>query len=615
MKNLSGRVLANRFYLGERLGQGGSGDVYLAEDRACGLPKRWVVKWVDRRQSGPWFEYYKNEVKVLAAVSHPNMTTIHYFGEEAEGFYMVLDYIEGENLKGLLERAGPVDEKRALNWMKTICAVLACLHEARGRPIIYCDLNPGNIMVSREDVVYLMDYGIAREMAAEAAPALGTRGFAAPEQYGDGSGMVDERTDIYGVGATLFNLLTADLPLETIHPRSIAPTVSVEMDALVAKCLCKNPEGRYQSMAQLRQALESIGARDALLEKRRLTILMSVLLAAAFCLISMLGALALMRSDAQRTGKAWELSGDERWARQDDIGARTDYLRGVAADPENQALYEKIYRAMASQEAAKICEVFRNKTEIRYLDAGLALNLAMQGLEAGQEPWLSYGEALLEAAEKKGSGEQRALAGALKPLLQGEDGREMASALGALKNFCEAQGEAQPELRYLLLTLFERQGLMGEEFDRIAEGLEAYAEQNGDFYGIPKIYKLLASHYYRQAQEETDPLGIRWALEKAQACLEALGEVASDKETWILKGRVQLALGDTEKAQAFFERARQQNPQDPQILIELTRLCLGRDKKAAMTYYNQLLALKEGEISKNLLSQINALEEALAMEE
>ncbi len=225
----SGSLLSERFYLKERLSEGGSGEIYLAEDRNCGdLRKKWVVKWVDRKKNGPWFEYLKNEVRILESVQHPNMSTIHYYEEIEEGFFMVIDYIEGETAKDILKRDGNLSEDRVLKWMRTVCSVLSYLHTTGKQPIIYADLTPANLMISHEDTVYLLDYGISRELSdPEHYQALGTRGFAAPEQYIDGSGKLDERTDIYSVGATLFNLLTDQLPIDTDHPKKIILKKSV----------------------------------------------------------------------------------------------------------------------------------------------------------------------------------------------------------------------------------------------------------------------------------------------------------------------------------------------------------------------------------------------------
>ena len=615
MKDLTGKLLVNRFYLERFLGRGGSGAVYLAEDRDCGsLAKKWVVKWVDRQESGQWFEYYKNEARILERLRHPNMSAIHYCAETPEGFFMVLDYIEGTTLSQVIKRQGRVPERCAATWMRTVCAVLDYLHSVGDKPVIYCDLNPNNIMVTGEKTIYLLDYGIAREMQAEGGPVLGTRGFAAPEQYADGAGNLDARTDVYGVGATLFSLLTGRPPLETSHPGTICPELSSKMDNLVAKCLRKNPDDRYQTMAELCQALDKLSEKRALTEQRRLMLLRSVILAAVFCLIGVVASGILIFTENQRSGEMWILSGDEKWAKGDSSGARLDYLRGLRYTPRRTEAYEKIYAGMLSENSAEdICSFFRDKTDKKYFTPDFALRLAMTAIETGRDPWLSYAKTLLNSVCRKGSKQQRGLAQTIFPLIEAPPEEQLEDDLKNLEDHCGDLEEYRTETLYLLLTVMARTEATQEDFDRVVQKLETAMAADDNFYEAPRLFKFLACHYYSLAQEKSDT-SARQILEKSAVYLEKLGEVSGDIDIWILRGKVWSALGENQKARDSLTHALNLEPENAQILVDLAELCLTDDPVSAREYYRRLVALGKIGASEPLLKQINALAKALAME-
>lgn len=278
MRNLTGYILDDRFELIAPIDSGGTCDVYLAKDATNKLNKKWAVKCVDARGNTGYLEHYKQEVRILDELDHPNMTTIHYFSEKEGCFFFVMNYINGNNLDEILKVNGPQSEKDVVSWMKTICDVLYYLHTAKTRPIIYCDLNPKNIMVDDRNTPFLLDYGISKEIdrgIPDKAPPLGTEGFAAPEQYNNGSHLLDERTDIYAVGATMYNLLTAKIPAKgKKHVREYNEYVSSGLDFIIAKCLEEDPEKRYYDIKELLNdlnRLDKIHKKYVSQLKRRIT--------------------------------------------------------------------------------------------------------------------------------------------------------------------------------------------------------------------------------------------------------------------------------------------------------------------------------------------------------
>jgi Tol biopolymer transport system component len=192
-----------------------------------------------------------------------------HFVIEGEGQYLVMDFIEGEDLRHRLERDGQVDEAVCLPWFLEIADALAYLH-SRTPPILHRDIKPGNIKITPESKAYLVDFGLAKVVDGSTETTTGakamTPGFSPPEQYG--SGQTDTRTDIYSLAATLFTALTATIPEDSLERamgrakltpvRKRAPTVSQGLSRVVERALALEPDERYQTVPELAEAL--IGA-------------------------------------------------------------------------------------------------------------------------------------------------------------------------------------------------------------------------------------------------------------------------------------------------------------------------------------------------------------------
>lgn len=247
-----------KYRLLRRLGRGGSCEVYLAEDMR--LHKLWALKKIKKEKACLTKQYLK-EAELMKRWNHPFLPRIVDVYEEEHAICIVMDYVEGETLKHLLGRHGVFSEEQVLLWAKQLAAVLAYLH-GQTPPVIYRDMKPENIMITEEGFIKLIDFGVSRQFVKNRlsdTECLGTAGYAAPEQYG-GCGQSDERTDIYGLGIVLYELLTGknlkEPPYEALPVRSLRPIISESTERIVWKCTRRDPKARYQSCRELLEDLE-----------------------------------------------------------------------------------------------------------------------------------------------------------------------------------------------------------------------------------------------------------------------------------------------------------------------------------------------------------------------
>jgi len=241
------------------------GAVYQAADTR--IPgKTWAVKEMsDAAITNPLEKQqvranFRQEALMLARLDHRNLPKVtDHFGEGGKQ-YLVMDFIEGETLAERLERDGgplPVDE--VLNWAEQLCDVLEYLH-GQSPPVIFRDLKPGNVMVTPDRAVKLIDFGIARIFKpgkTTDTAYFGTTGYAPKEQYG--KGQTDARSDVYGLGAMLHHLLTGVDPVDNPFYFGDIRQLNERVDAHVADCimqaLADNPDERWQSVTEMKAAL------------------------------------------------------------------------------------------------------------------------------------------------------------------------------------------------------------------------------------------------------------------------------------------------------------------------------------------------------------------------
>jgi serine/threonine protein kinase len=246
------------------IGQGGMGAVYKAQDMKrrtfCAI-KEMSLSMVPPPERAQAVQNFLTEAQMLSSLKHPNLPSVTGYFTEGPRHFLVMEYIEGMTLDEYLSRNNaPFSEARVLGWAKQLCDVLSYLH-SQHPTIIFRDMKPGNIMVMRDNRVKLIDFGIARffrHTGSQDTQLLGTPGYAPPEQYG--KAQTDERSDIYSLAMTLFQLMTNTLSekgfgLNDIH--STYPEISLPVARTLEKATALAPEGRFQSIEAFRRVLFS----------------------------------------------------------------------------------------------------------------------------------------------------------------------------------------------------------------------------------------------------------------------------------------------------------------------------------------------------------------------
>lgn len=273
-------MLNRRYSVVAQVGKGGFGAVYRAADTYFGnrpvAVKEMSQSNLNSQELASATQAFKQEALLLASLRHPNLPAIYDQFNDGGRWYLVMDFIDGETLETRLERArdGKLPVEQALNIAMQACSVLDYLH-TRQPPIVFRDLKPANIMLSADGHLYLIDFGIARHFKpgqAKDTAALGSSGYAAPEQYG--KAQTTPRADLYGLGATLHQMLTGDDPsLSPFHfaplrQRALtlsnatampAPALS-RLEKLLMQMVEMNADKRPSSAASVQRELQEIAA-------------------------------------------------------------------------------------------------------------------------------------------------------------------------------------------------------------------------------------------------------------------------------------------------------------------------------------------------------------------
>ncbi len=247
-----GKIINGKYQVAEKLGAGGSGEVYKACHIHLGSP--WALKFIQTPEN-----YETNELEILKNLNHPVFPRLVDVIQEAGETILVFDYYDGPNMQKLIEQYGKIEEESILNWAVQILDALSYLHNNFAEPIIYRDLKPSNIIVLQDNTIKLIDFGTARLYKHEHLDDtvyLGTPGYAAPEQYG--CGQTDVRTDIYNFGMTLFHLASGRHPLQCNEARYdrflVEAGISEKLGSIILKCIAKDPDERFFNTEQVKEA-------------------------------------------------------------------------------------------------------------------------------------------------------------------------------------------------------------------------------------------------------------------------------------------------------------------------------------------------------------------------
>jgi serine/threonine-protein kinase len=269
------QVLGERYEIGGVLGRGGMAEVHRGRDLRLGREVAVKVLRSDLARDPSFQVRFRREAQAAASLNHPAIVAVYDTGEDRTGSgatpYIVMEYVEGETLRDVLRREGRLSPERAMSLSADICGALDFSHR---NGIVHRDVKPGNVMITPQGTVKVMDFGIARAVSDSAATmtstaaVIGTAQYLSPEQARGES--VDARSDVYSVGCLLYELVTGappftgDSPVSVAYqhvredprlPSSINPEIPPELDAILLKAMSKNPANRYQSAADMRNDL------------------------------------------------------------------------------------------------------------------------------------------------------------------------------------------------------------------------------------------------------------------------------------------------------------------------------------------------------------------------
>ncbi len=263
--DLSGKLLVNRYKLLKLIKSGGMGVVFLAEDkhleRLCAVKSLVIQKEKRKKTVKGDIERFKREAKILVDLHHNNLPRVYDYFCENNNYFLVMDYIEGEDLLTVINRYGEkgIPEADVLNWLIELCHILNYLHNNKP-PVIYRDLKPSNIMFRKKDKrIILIDFGLAI-LSNAGIPSgdayMGTLGYAPQEQC---NGKTTTVSDIYSLGATAYHLLTGSISNDFIkkHVKEKNKHIGEELDRIISKCLMKDQADRYQDVEELLQDLNN----------------------------------------------------------------------------------------------------------------------------------------------------------------------------------------------------------------------------------------------------------------------------------------------------------------------------------------------------------------------
>jgi serine/threonine protein kinase/lipopolysaccharide biosynthesis regulator YciM len=267
-----GTTLANRYEIIEELGKGGMGRVYRVEDTR--LKQEIALKLIkpEIAKDKKIIERFRNELKLAREIAHRNVCRMYDLNEEEGAHYITMEYVRGEDLRGLIRRIGQLPIGKSISIANQICEGLA---EAHRLGVVHRDLKSSNIMIDNDGNVRIMDFGIARSLETKgitgAGVMIGTPEYMSPEQV-EGK-EVDQRSDIYSLGVILYEMVTGRVPFEgdtpfTIgvkhkseipkDPQELNTQISDDLSRVILRCLEKDKEKRYQSAGEVRSELTNI---------------------------------------------------------------------------------------------------------------------------------------------------------------------------------------------------------------------------------------------------------------------------------------------------------------------------------------------------------------------
>lgn len=276
-------VLNGRYRIRERIGQGGMGNIYLADDlrlegRKCALKEVEHDRAVPSNLLKEARQQFRREATVLARLDHPNLPKVSDFFAVGPRDYLVMDYIPGKDLRALMLEARKnntfLNEQKVLAWSYQLADALSYLHQ-QDPPLVHRDVKPSNLKITPSNILKLVDFGLVKalvpdEMTVTVIQGRGTALYTPLEQYGGDGLHTDARSDIYAFGCTLYHLLTNTPPVDArqrflqpeslLAPRTLNPAISTRTEKAILWAMALHPNDRPADVEELRTFL--MGTRD-----------------------------------------------------------------------------------------------------------------------------------------------------------------------------------------------------------------------------------------------------------------------------------------------------------------------------------------------------------------
>lgn len=258
-------VLQSRYKITKLIGQGGMGAIYIADDtrfsnRVCVI-KEMLDHFTDEEQRRIATTNFMREADMLSNMHHEGIPEVYDRFSEGNRHYLVMEYIQGIDLEQRIDQADePFDEKSVLNWAIQICDILSYLHNQKP-PIVYRDMKPANLILTKAGKIYMVDFGIARFFnPVKKGTMVGTQGYAPPEQY---RGLMEPRSDLYALGATMHHLLTGrdpqeEPPFSFPKVRELNSVISISTEKIIEKALERDVSDRFDSAEDMLKTIMKV---------------------------------------------------------------------------------------------------------------------------------------------------------------------------------------------------------------------------------------------------------------------------------------------------------------------------------------------------------------------
>ncbi len=258
------KLISKRYKIIKKIASGGMADVFLGADLKLNRKIAIKILSANNARDKNFVARFKNEAQTLAKLNHPNIVQVYDWGEFDNSYFICMEYIEGDNLKEIIEKKGILPPKTVVGYAVQICNALFMAHKNN---LIHRDIKPQNILITPEGKVKVTDFGIAKSLNMDVTKTLniiGTAHYISPEQAkGE---VLDHRTDIYSLGIVLYEMLTGDVPfrgdssidisLKHINEIPVKPSELIEnippaLEKIIMHCLEKNPQSRYPTVKEL----------------------------------------------------------------------------------------------------------------------------------------------------------------------------------------------------------------------------------------------------------------------------------------------------------------------------------------------------------------------------